>query len=293
MAPAIELLRPRQWLKNLFVLAPLLFALQLTNPSSILQALGAAAAFCLGASAVYTVNDIADRRRDAAHPRKKNRPIARGAVPVGAAAVEAVMLFAAATTLSLVVSVGVAVVLAVYIGLNLAYSFFLKRFALVDILVIAVGFVLRVEAGATAIAVGSSRWIILSTLFLALFLALGKRRGELAALEDADAHRPGSGLYSVRALDALLVATVALTVIAYALYTVDPQTVARLGTTLLVYTVPIVVYGLFRYYLLVVRDGEFADPTDLVAKDRGIVVCVGVWAIAVGLVLYLPGVLSP
>ena len=288
LAAPFELLRVRQWIKNLFVAAPLLFALELTNPESLLEAVAAFFAFCLGASAVYTINDIADRKKDAAHPRKKNRPLARGALSPAAAAVEALILLAGAAVVALQVNTDFVLVLAIYVAINLAYTALLKRVVLVDVLVIAVGFVLRVEGGSAAIGVESSRWIILSTLFLALFLGLGKRRGEIAGLGNAELQRPGLRLYSKGALDALLVATVALTVIAYALYTAAPETVARLGTNYLVYTVPLVVYGLFRYYLLIVSNGSFADPTDLVTKDVGVIVCVLLWAVSVVLLIYIP-----
>ncbi len=288
LAAPLELLRVRQWIKNLFVAAPLLFALELTNPDSLLKAVAAVFAFCLGASAVYIVNDIADRKTDAEHPKKKNRPMARGAMSPAAAVVEAVVLLAGAALVALYVNTEFGLVLGVYVIINVAYTAFLKRLVLIDVLVIAVGFVLRVEGGSAAIGVASSRWIILSTLFLALFLGLGKRRGEIAGLGTKEMGRPGLRLYTKGGLDALLVSTVALTVIAYALYTVAPETVARLGTNYLLYTVPIVVYGLFRYYLLIVSNGSFADPTDVVTKDIGVIVCVLLWAVAVVLLIYLP-----
>lgn len=275
-------------MKNAFVAAPLVFALRLTDGEAIISSLAAIAAFCLTASAVYIVNDIADRERDRLHPTKRNRPIASAAVGIPAAVVTAVVLTAGATALTLTTVPVAAAWIAAYLVLNLLYTGFLKRLALFDVLIIAVGFVLRVEGGSAAIGEATSSWMILTTLFIALFLGLAKRRGEEANLESNNDHRPGSAIYTIGSLDILTGVSLGLTVIAYALYTVDPQTIARFGSRRLVYTVPIVIYALFRYFVLVTRDHELADPTEIVTRDLPIIISVLIWVATIAALVYGP-----
>lgn len=289
-AAIIRLLRPRHWVKNAFVAAPLVFALRLTDGEAILSSLAAIAAFCLTASAVYIVNDIADRERDRLHPTKRNRPIAAGTVSIPVASAVAVVLTAGASTLTVSAVPVAAGWIAAYLVINLLYTGFLKRLALFDVLIIAVGFVIRVEAGSAAIGEATSSWMILTTLFIALFLGLAKRRGEEANLESNNDHRPGSAIYTIGALDILTGVSLGLTVIAYALYTVDPQTIARFGSRRLVYTVPIVIYALFRYFVLVTRDHELADPTEIVTRDLPIIISVLIWIATIAALVYGPNI---
>lgn len=288
LSTAAALLRIRQWVKNAFVFAPLLFAQRLTDLHAVASALAATLAFSLAASAIYIFNDIVDRDRDRHHPTKRDRPIAAGKIAVGAAAVISLLLAAAAGAVTAFTAPTIIVPLCAYATLNVLYTLVLKRVALFDVIVIAIGFVLRVESGSAAIGEPTSSWMILTTLFIALFLGLAKRRGEQANLGQGAEHRPGSELYSLRSLDILVGVSLALTIIAYALYTVDPQTIARFGSRNLVYTVPIVIFGMFRYFVLVTRDHELADPTEIVTRDSLLIATVAVWSVTVALLIYVP-----
>jgi len=274
--------------KSAFVLAPLVFALRLTEFPALLNAVSAGVAFSLAASTVYIINDIVDRERDRLHPKKRYRPIAAGAISLPAAWGMATVTAAAAAVLALLVVPDTLPWIAAYLVLNMLYSTVLKRLALVDVLVIAIGFVLRVETGSAAIGETTSSWMVLATLFIALFLGLAKRRGEEANIAESTQHRPGSELYTIAGLDILIGVSLALTIIAYALYTVDSQTIVRFGSPRLVYTVPLVILGLFRYFMLITRDHELADPTDIVTRDIPIIATVVVWALMVGVLIYGP-----
>jgi len=247
-------LRPRQWVKNLFVLGGLLFAQRLFTPS-VWPALGAFFIFCGLSGAVYLLNDVADRHKDRLHPDKRHRPIAAGRLAPGAAVVTAAVLIAAGLALGAWLSPPFALAAVAYVALLIAYSFWLKHVVIVDVLVVAIGFVLRAVAGALVIDVAISGWLLICTILLALFLALGKRRHEVLSLgEGATRHRPNLAEYSPALLDQMIAVVTASTVTAYALYTMSPETVAKFHTHLLPATLPFVLYGVFRYlYLLYQR----------------------------------------
>jgi 4-hydroxybenzoate polyprenyltransferase len=271
-------MRPEQWLKNGFVLAPIVFSGLIGDPDAWLRTVLAVAAFCAASSAVYLVNDVIDREADRSHPIKKNRAIASGEVSVTTALVVAVILVAAAAVVSVWLGGWFPAVLAAYVILVLLYSALLKRAVFLDVLVVAAGFVLRVVGGAVAINVPVSAWILVVAYLLALYLALGKRRSELVLLGgEAGNHRVVLGHYTLPMVDQAISVVLGATVLAYALYTVAPDTVAKVGSEGLLATVPIVLYGLFRYLYLLHRHELGGSPTRALLTDRPLLVCVVVW----------------
>jgi 4-hydroxybenzoate polyprenyltransferase len=274
--------RPRQWIKNGFVLAPLVFSGELRRTPAILAAAAAAVAFTLASIATYFVNDLADRRFDREHPVKRQRPIASGAVSTRSAAAAAFACAALGLALAGALNLATAACLGVYGVLQLAYTLRLKQLAILDVLCIALGFVLRVIAGSTAIGVVPSPWLLICTLFLATFLGFAKRAGEVVRLADvggADgvASRPVLIAYHDRLLLALLSITCTLTLLSYALYTIEkhPESLVLLGT------VPVVAYALFRYLLLVLRADQASsaeNPETLLLRDRGLILAGLLWA---------------
>jgi len=286
-------LRPRQWVKNLFVFAGLVFAQKLFTPS-VWPALGAFAVFCALSGSVYLVNDAADREKDRLHPDKKWRPIASGRLPAGTAVTAAAVLVVAALAGSLVLSRPLAVVALAYAVLLGAYSVWLKHVVIVDVIVVAIGFVLRAVAGAVAIDVGISGWLLICTVLMALFLALGKRRHEYLTLgEAAVRHRPILAEYSAGLLDQMIAVVTASTVTAYALYTMSPETVAKFETHLLPVTLPFVLYGIFRYLYLLYRRQLGGNPSELFLNDGPLLVNTLLWILAVALIIYGPRVHPP
>ncbi|BDG09660.1 decaprenyl-phosphate phosphoribosyltransferase [Anaeromyxobacter paludicola] len=268
-AALLAALRPRQWTKNLALLAPLLFAQRAGDPAAASRALLGFLAFCLAASAVYLGNDLADREADRLHPEKRLRPLASGAISARAAAVTGVALALLALALGFFLPARFLACVAGYFALQLAYNAGLKRLVIVDVFAIAAGFVLRVVAGAEAIDVPISNWLYLCTLLLALFLALAKRRAELSLLSaDAARHRAILAEYSVPLVDQLVGVTSASAILAYALYTTAADTVQKFGTDRLKFTVPLVIFGLFRYLYLVARRGEGGHPERVLLHDR-------------------------
>jgi 4-hydroxybenzoate polyprenyltransferase len=274
----VRSLRPDQWLKNGFVLAPMVFSGLLDDPIIWGRSLLAVAAFCAASSAVYLVNDVLDREADRRHPSKCNRPIAAGDISVGVALVTAVVLAVAGMVVAFALGGWFPAVLGSYILLVVAYSVVLKRVVFVDVLVLAAGFVLRVVGGAVAIDVPVSRWLLLCAYLLALYLALGKRRSELALLGDsAGTHREVLGHYTLGLVDQAISVVLGATVLAYALYTVAPDTVAKVGSEGLMATVPVVLYGLFRYLYLLHRYELGGSPTRVLVTDRPLLITVIVW----------------
>jgi 4-hydroxybenzoate polyprenyltransferase len=277
-------LRPGQWTKNLFVLAPLLFGKALSDQRASTRTFAAAVAFCGVASALYLLNDVLDREADRRHPWKRLRPIASGEVSVGGALAFAAVLFAGSIGLAAGLAPAALPTLLGYAVLTGAYSLVLKRVLLLDVFVIASGFVLRVLAGSAAAAVRPSHWLLLCTFFLALFLALSKRRGELAA--GGPAARPSLASVDVSLIDSFENVALAVTTVCYALYTVAPETVAWFGTDRLLLTVPFVVFGLFRWRLLETRGGG-EDTTSDLFTDRGLLAAVVLWGVTCLVLIYV------
>jgi 4-hydroxybenzoate polyprenyltransferase len=282
----VRSLRPVQWLKNGFVLAPIVFSGRVNDPDAWVRSLVAVAAFCAASSATYLLNDVLDREADRLHPSKRSRPIAAGEVSVATALATAAVLVVAAAAAAIALGGWFPVILGSYLVLTVLYSAFLKELVFVDVLVVAAGFVLRVVGGAVAIDVPISRWLLLCTYLLALYLALGKRRAELALLgEDAGNHRVVLGHYTLPLVDQAISVVLGATVLAYTLYTVAPDTVAKVGSEGLMATVPVVLYGLFRYLYLLHRHELGGSPARVLITDRPLLVCVVVWlAIAAAVV---------
>ena len=282
-------LRPSQWTKNLIIFAALMFGQRLFDPTSVLQATAAFVIFCALSGVVYLVNDIADRDADARHPVKKHRPIASGAVPVRVAAVAAVAIGAVAIAAAYWLQPTFGVLATAYLLLLILYSGPLKHAVIIDVITIAVGFVLRAAAGAVAIGVHASHWLYILTMLLALFLALSKRRHELVLLADrATGHRKILQEYSPYLLDQMIAVVTASTIVAYAFYTVSPETVEKFGTDLLGLTLPFPLYGIFRYLYLVHQKEGGGSPADMLLTDRPLLICVGLWAATAALIIYGP-----
>jgi len=284
-------LRPAQWVKNLFVLAPLVFAHRLDDLRLLERAGAAFALFCAAASAVYLFNDLRDREQDRLHPLKSRRPIAAGVLPVPVAAGVALVLGGGALAAAFALGQAFALFLAFYVALNVLYSTGLKHVVILDVMSIAAGFVVRVMAGAAAISVEVSNWLLLCGGFLALFLAFAKRRHELvlAASGGSDQLRNQRKVleqYSVTFLDQMINVVTASTLLSYALYTVAPETAERLGTAHLIWTIPFVLYGIFRFlYLLYQRPSE-TDPTATILSDWPFVANFALWGAVVVALIY-------
>jgi len=280
-------LRPHQWTKNLLVFAGLIFAQRLFDPRALTTSIGAFAVFCALSSVVYLVNDLYDRDADRLHPTKAQRPIASGALAPGAAWTAAVVLAAVAMTGAVIINRSFAVVGGLYLVILSAYTVSLKHLVILDVLTLASGFVLRAVAGAVAIDVPFSNWLLLVTLLAALFIGLSKRRAELVSLADgARGHRRILAEYSPYLLDQMIGVVTASTLIAYAFYTISPEVVQRFGTDRLIYTVPFVIYGIFRYLYLIHQREEGGNPSELLVTDRPLLSCLALWALAVVIILY-------
>ena len=279
-------LRPRQWVKNLFVFGGLVFAQRLFT-ASVWPALGAFAIFCGLSGAIYLLNDVADRDKDRLHPRKRERPIASGLLPVPVAVVSAAVLILVGLAAAASLAPRFGVVALAYVILLTVYSVVLKHVVIVDVLTVAIGFVLRAVAGALAIGVEISGWLLICTILIALFLALGKRRHEYLTLEGAAArHRPILAEYSAGLLDQMIAVVTASTVTAYALYTMSPETVAKFHTHLLPATLPFVLYGIFRYLYLLYRRQLGGNPSELFLNDRALLLNTIGWIVAILLIIY-------
>ena len=299
MKPAalLRALRPHQWVKNVFVLAALFFSAgeqaswSALDLDAVWRTMLALAAFCLGSSAIYLINDILDVESDRAHPTKRLRPIAAGEVSVPQALVLSAGCVVGALALGFLADgrpPGVAVVVLAYMLLNLAYSVRLKHVVLVDAFCIAGGFILRVLAGGLAAGAQVSHWLFLCTLFLALFLALAKRRAETDLLgDDRAGHRATLMEYDRGFLDQMVTVLAATTILCYAMYTVDEGTIARFGSARLVWTVPFVVFGLGRYMLLVQTQRGGGSPTRiLLGADGPFLINALLWVAATGLIVF-------
>ena len=285
--PLLQSLRPAQWAKNVFVLAPLVFGGLLLNAQVTLRAVLALVAFCCASSAVYLINDIRDREEDRRHPLKRLRPIAAGTLTVPVAGLAVLVLGGAAAVLSVRLGRPFALVLGVYLVLNVLYTFWLKHMVILDVMSIAISFVLRVEAGSTATGIEISRWLLLCTIFLALFLAFSKRRHEITLLaHEASGQRPVLDHYSPAFLDQMINVVTASSVVSYALYCVAPETVEKYHTQDLVFTIPLVLYGIFRYlYLMYQRPGE-RNPTEAILRDPPFLINILLWGLVVVWIVY-------
>ena len=285
----LQLLRPQHWLKNGFVLAPLLFSGRATQLDAILNALGAFGAFCLAASAVYAFNDVIDRSEDRAHPLKRNRPVASGRLSPGRALATSALLAAVALGTAAMLDLATLGWIGAYLVLNLAYSLTLKHQVLLDVFAIASFFLLRLLAGASVIQVQPSVWLLLCGGLLALYLGFAKRRHELLVLGDASPdHRSVLAHYSAPFLDQISAVLLAVTIVSYLMYTLTSETALKVGSDALSYGVPFVLYGVFRYLYLVHRR-DLGSPTETVLTDRPLMAAVLLWLLYNAFVIYRPG----
>ena len=295
MTAFLRALRPHQWTKNLLVFAALLFSKHLFEPEPFLRALLAFVAFCGLSGAVYLWNDVADIEQDRLHPKKKKRPLAAGELSIRAASLGAIALVVVALALSFWLDVRLGLCASAYLGLNLGYSFGLKHVVIVDVLALSLGFVLRALAGGFAIKAPVTEWLLVLTLLFALFMALAKRRHEITSLgEGASSHRAILAEYSPYLIDQMTSVVTASVVTAYTFYTLSAETVAKFGTARLSWTLPLVLYGIFRYLYLVHQKDLGDSPTDILLTDRPLLVTVALWvALVIAIVYTAQGVATP
>jgi 4-hydroxybenzoate polyprenyltransferase len=281
-------LRPHQWSKNLLVFAGLVFSRRLFDLDALFETLAAFAIFCALSGVVYLTNDVLDRDTDRNHPLKSRRPIAAGLISVPLAVGSAIVLVVASLGGAVALGWQFALVATAYVVLNTLYSVFLKHLVILDVLTIAVGFVLRAAAGAIAINVAISHWLFVCTILLALFISLAKRRHELVLLADgAMTHRPILGEYSPYLLDQMIGIAAGASLIAYILYTISPENTEKFGTPWLDLTIPFPLYGIFRYLYLVHRRDGGGSPADMLLSDFPLLACVVCWAVAVVIIIYV------
>ena len=282
-------LRPDQWTKNLIVFAALIFAVKLLDPAATAKASAAFLIFCGLSGAVYLINDVADREQDRLHPIKQMRPIASGDLSPGTALVAAVVLSAMALAAAFRLRPAFGVAAAAYLALFVVYTRSLKHIVVLDVMTIAIGFVLRAVAGGLVISVHISNWLLVCTMLGALFLGLAKRRHEITLLAGgAGGHRRILEEYDPYLLDQMIGVVAAATMVAYIIYCASPETRAYFGTEWLVLTTPFPIYGLFRYLYLVHRKEGGGNPSDLLLSDRPLLGCVALWGLAVVLIIYRP-----
>jgi 4-hydroxybenzoate polyprenyltransferase len=282
-------LRPEQWTKNLVLFAGVLFGLRLFEIHAVLRSIAAAGIFCVLSGVIYLINDVMDREADQRHPLKCRRPIASGALSPQTALLAALILAAGALTGAWFLGLWFFVIAVAYVSLQTLYSGPLKHMVILDVLTIAFGFVFRAVAGAVVVDVPISHWLLICTVLLALFLALSKRRHELTLLADgATSHRRILEEYSPYLLDQMIGVVTAATLMAYAIYTVSPETIAKFGSDWLGLTIPFPLYGIFRYLYLVHQKKGGGSPTAMLLTDRPLLICVALWACAVVLIIYHP-----
>lgn len=281
-------MRPKQWSKNILVFAGLLFAQDFFILEKILQALAAFGLFCLVSSGIYLFNDVMDRQKDILHPQKKYRPIAAGLLSSRVALGFALVFLILSLYGAFKLDADFAIILTAYMLLTMAYTVYLKKILILDVLVIASGFVFRAIGGTYAIQEKVSSWLIICAIFLALFMALGKRRAEIIALGDvAGDVRQTLSQYSRTFLDQMIMISTTACLMAYALYTLDPVTVEKFGTRNLVLTLPFVIYGLFRYLYLMYNSDLGESPENAILGDKPILVGVALYIIVVFAILYI------
>lgn len=283
----LKLIRPKHWIKNLFVVIPIVFAKKIFDPVFLSNSLITFAAFCLLSSGVYIMNDIKDAPFDRLHPAKKNRPIASGLFDEKKAKLLVFILIILSLSIGFLQNLYVLICLCCYFLLNTFYTFKGKSIPLLDVLLISTGFALRVIAGSYSIDSKPSGWLVTSAFFLALFLGFGKRRGEITKYNN-HGHRFVLKYYDENLLGNVMISTGTAAMVLYSLYTLDSKTVEQFSTDKLYYTIPFVVYGIFRYIFLLLKNGE-AEPTEVILKDKGMILSIFLWFVSVVIVLYFGG----
>ena len=280
----LRLIRVKQWMKNIFIFAPLIFSHHLLNIQDITKTVTVFFAFSLVSVLVYIINDIHDCKQDAIHPEKKSRPIASGTISKSQALITGIILFIAGISIAFLVKrPQVIITLLAYLIINMLYTFFLKQIAILDVFIIAVGFCIRVIIGAVAIDVQPSQWIISTTFAISLVLGFGKRRHELLSLkQEAVEHREILGEYTPRLLDIMIAVSSSITAISYMFYTMES------GISKLFYTFPLVLYALFRYLYLIYDKNKGGKPEEDLINDKGIIITVILWGLMIIGILYYP-----
>lgn len=282
----LKTMRPRQWTKNVFVFAALVFDHKLLAPDLLLRTLAGFGLLCLLSSAVYLINDLADIEKDRQHPKKRLRPLAAGQLRPGAAAAAAAVFTGAGLGLAALLQPQFALVAAVYLGVNLLYSFWLKHVVIIDVLLVALGYLLRVTAGAALVASAISPWLYTCMTLLALFMGFGKRRGELLLMQaESGSSRRVLEEYSLPFLDELINLVATATLVAYSLYSFSAENLPRNHAMML--TIPFVLYGVFRYLYLIHMKGEGGAPDELILVDGPLQATFILWALSAVLILYL------
>ncbi|HLB64721.1 MAG TPA: decaprenyl-phosphate phosphoribosyltransferase [Anaerolineales bacterium] len=283
----LRTMRPRQWPKNAFLFAALVFDRQLLSPEPLLRAMSGFVLLCLASGLVYIINDLVDLPHDRQHPVKRKRPIASGKLSVRAARAAAAVLAALTLAGSLALDLRFALIVAVYVVSNLLYSFWLKHIPIIDVFVVASGFVLRVAAGVVLLTVERfSPWLYVCTTLLALYLGFGKRRAEMVLLADgANAHRKVLDGYTIPLLDSLIIIVSGTTIVAYSLYTFSAPNLP--GNHLMMLTIPFVIYGIFRYLLLIHVQDAGGAPEEMILTDRPLLSTFLLWGLSVVAILYL------
>lgn len=282
----LRLMRPYQWVKNTFVFTGLLFGHAWHDPHLVAQVIVVFIAFCLVSSAIYIINDIVDLEQDKQHPKKSRRPLASGLVSVSAAVMLAVVLGTLGLSLAYFAAPAVLAILVAYVLMNVAYSLRFKHVVILDVFIIATGFMLRILAGTLGVGIPPSQWLLLCGLMVTLFLGFTKRRAEIIALtEDKTAHRKVLEHYSPVLLDKMIGITAAGLIMSYSLYTMNADTIRIHGTANLIYTVPFVMYGVFRYIYLLHHQSRGGDPSHDLVRDPHLLIVVGTWLITTMLLI--------
>lgn len=284
----IESMRPKQWSKNLLLFVGIIFSQNILQIPLLLRSLAAFGLFCIISGSIYLLNDLADIESDRAHPLKSQRPLASGRLKIWFAAVVLTILISTSIPLSFVLDFQFGIVVLAYFLLILAYSLFLKHVVILDVMIVTLGIVLRAIAGAVVIHVKISSWLLVCATFLALFLTLSKRRHELVLLGDTSGtHRKSLIEYNPYLLDQMIAVVTASAVISYALYTTSYETISKFGTRNLIFTLPFVIYGIFRYLYLVHQKNMGGSPELIFIQDRSMIINIILYCVVVILVLYL------
>lgn len=283
----VKLVRPRQWIKNAFVFIPFFFGDKLTDFKLVIAGIIVFIAFCFASGSIYILNDLSDIEFDRRHPEKKGRPLAAKKVSINTAVLVMILFASLAVIMGFWHSNQVGIVIVSFIMLNIFYSVYFKNIVLLDIFCIAIGFLLRIIGGIYACTVPPSKWIIVMALAIALFLAVGKRRADLlTADESIKNHRIVLKSYCMRTIDQMIVILAAMIIITYSLYATSDYVTGRYGTDAMIYTIPFVIYGLFRYLYVVNDKGSTGDPTKILLSDSHLFLCVFAWLVLCGTIIY-------
>lgn len=285
LTQAASLLRIHQWHKNTFVLLGFFVLGDYHNHALLVKAALIFAAFCLASSAVYIFNDYHDIKEDRAHPLKKNRPLASGAIKTKPALFTALVLFGASLGISYYVNVISTFIILLYLANNAVYSLFLKRYPIIDVFQIGLGFMLRIFAGTIGIGIFISEWMIITGFMISLLIGFSKRYGELSNNPSQQSQRYVLKEYSLEILKAFMIIMSSATIITYSLYTLSQRSIELHGTTDLIYTIPLVIFGVFRYLYLVMFNQSGDDPASHIVKDKQLMITVVVWALLYGLII--------